>query len=104
MPSHVVVYFAEETAGFFDEAGAWPSARGGAIAVATGCRGSGTCVGGVTGRGAADAAVPKAHSGYGVSFEERSDKRLIEMRGRGCALGRLCFSRRASLVVLWLQY
>ena len=64
MPSHVVVYFAQETARFFDEAGAWPGARGGAIAVAAGCRGSG----GVTGRGAAEAVVPEAHSGYGVRF------------------------------------
>lgn len=99
MPSHVVVYFAKETAGSFDEAGPWPRARGGAIAVAAGCRGSGTCVGGVAGRGAAEAVVPKAHSGYGVSVEERSDKRLTEMGGRSCALGSLCFFQRTSLVV-----
>jgi hypothetical protein len=104
VPSHVVVYFAKETAGFFDEAGAWLGARGGAIAVAAGCGGSGTCVGGAAGRGAAEAVVPKAHSGYGFSFEERSDKRLTEVGGRGRALGSLCFSRRTSLVVLCLQY
>jgi hypothetical protein len=97
MPSHVVIYFAKETAGFFDEAGAWPGARGGAIAVAAGCRGSGTCMGGVAGRGAAEAVVPKAHSGYGVSFKERSDKRLTEVGGRGCALEGLYFFGEQAL-------
>src|SRR5436305_749619 len=36
--------------------------------------------------------------GYGVSFEERSDKRLTEIGGRGCALGSL------NLVLLACSY
>jgi hypothetical protein len=87
--SHVVIYFAQETACSVYKTRSWAcSRRGGTVAVAAGRGGSG----GATGRGSAGAAVPEAHYSW-ASFCGRKEARNIKVGDRGFALRSVAFGQ-----------